>query len=427
MNRHLVILTHAFPFNPPVEQFLLEELNYFVGEFDKINIIATSRSASHHEPMRLSDNQIEIKRLKRKPKVVEAISGIVINILSDRSFIRDLITILTTRRYRNMANIREVVSQYTNANACFKQIKKILYYYQIKKDDSIVIYSYWLNSLALTGVFLKKFLQKKGSKNVLLISRAHGLSDLYLNETLKGFRPALQEIRDSIDTIYAISITGYKYLVDNGLNAKSVAISRLGVKNPLCEAVSVTSSEIVSCSTLYSLKRVDRIIDALAEIKNTKIKWTHFGGGSLFNELNEKCKNMLGDNIEWAMCGSTSNEKIIDYYCKNRPRCFINVSEVEGIPVSIMEAFSCGIPAIATDVGGTKELVVDKENGYLIPKEFSSKTLSNLIVKMVKMQKADHNRLSVSAYEKWHSEYNSKENYQKFVSSIKSSLKGLSS
>ena len=36
---------------------------------------------------------------------------------------------------------------------------------------------------------------------------------------------------------------------------------------------------------------------------------------------------------------------------------FINTSSSEGVPVSIMEALSVGIPIIATDVGGTKEIV----------------------------------------------------------------------
>ncbi|MFR4320263.1 MAG: glycosyltransferase [Blautia massiliensis (ex Durand et al. 2017)] len=44
----------------------------------------------------------------------------------------------------------------------------------------------------------------------------------------------------------------------------------------------------------------------------------------------------------------------------------MNVSSSEGIPVSIMEATSFGIPGIATDAGGTKEIIRDKENGVLL-------------------------------------------------------------
>ena len=46
---------------------------------------------------------------------------------------------------------------------------------------------------------------------------------------------------------------------------------------------------------------------------------------------------------------------------------FINVSTTEGTPVSIMEAISCGIPVIATSVGGNVEIVQER-NGYLLDK-----------------------------------------------------------
>ncbi|NCO54621.1 MAG: glycosyltransferase, partial [Bacteroidetes bacterium] len=57
---------------------------------------------------------------------------------------------------------------------------------------------------------------------------------------------------------------------------------------------------------------------------------------------------------------------------------FINVSESEGIPVSIMEALSAGIPVIATNVGGTNE-IVNNDVGFLIDKEFEINTAVNII------------------------------------------------
>ena len=42
-------------------------------------------------------------------------------------------------------------------------------------------------------------------------------------------------------------------------------------------------------------------------------------------------------------------------------------SDHEGLPVVIMEAFSLGVPVVATDAGGVGELVVDGENGRLVP------------------------------------------------------------
>jgi glycosyltransferase involved in cell wall biosynthesis len=39
----------------------------------------------------------------------------------------------------------------------------------------------------------------------------------------------------------------------------------------------------------------------------------------------------------------------------------------EGLPNSVMEAMSAGVPTVATAVGGTVELITDNETGYLVP------------------------------------------------------------
>lgn len=49
--------------------------------------------------------------------------------------------------------------------------------------------------------------------------------------------------------------------------------------------------------------------------------------------------------------GYIANKDLLDWYKTNKPSIFINVSSSEGVPVSIMESMSCGIPTIATDVG----------------------------------------------------------------------------
>ena len=46
---------------------------------------------------------------------------------------------------------------------------------------------------------------------------------------------------------------------------------------------------------------------------------------------------------------------------------FVLPSKAEGISNTILEAMSCGLPVIATDVGGNAELVEHNANGYIVP------------------------------------------------------------
>lgn len=46
------------------------------------------------------------------------------------------------------------------------------------------------------------------------------------------------------------------------------------------------------------------------------------------------------------------NQLVYDFYRNNDVDVFVNLSESEGIPVSIIETISFGVPVVATDVGG---------------------------------------------------------------------------
>ena len=55
-------------------------------------------------------------------------------------------------------------------------------------------------------------------------------------------------------------------------------------------------------------------------------------------------------------------------YCK-KADIFVLVSDYEGLPMTIIEAMSQGLPIVSSDVGGVHEIVKNGENGYVVSNE----------------------------------------------------------
>ena len=115
--------------------------------------------------------------------------------------------------------------------------------------------------------------------------------------------------------------------------------------------------------------------------------------------------------------GQVSNREVISYYMNNHVNLFINVSESEGIPVSIMEAISFGIPVIATDVGGTSEIVIDGFNGLLLNKTFDIDKLVDVISCAI-LGRIDLLSFRKNARILWTEKYSCENNYYKFYENI---------
>ena len=53
--------------------------------------------------------------------------------------------------------------------------------------------------------------------------------------------------------------------------------------------------------------------------------------------------------------------------CLSRSDIFVNSSVVDNYPISLLEAFSCGLPVVSTDAGGIPFLVENGVTGLLVP------------------------------------------------------------
>jgi colanic acid/amylovoran biosynthesis glycosyltransferase len=213
--------------------------------------------------------------------------------------------------------------------------------------------------------------------------------DLYEDDGALPLRAALFA---SASRILPISDHGRRYLLERfagiaGLKDKTV-VSRLGTTDPGPPSRPERSADvatIVTCSSVIPVKRVARVADALERLGESRtVRWVHFGDGPLMAELRARAALVADPRFDIQLRGETSNADVLDYLRKERVDVFVNVSESEGVPVSIMEEMSFGIPVVATAVGGTPEIVrPDLGSGELLPRDFTDEQLAVKITRVL--------------------------------------------
>lgn len=275
-----------------------------------------------------------------------------------------------------------------------------------------VIYSYWMSYQALATV---KAVKTFGLKS-LTLTRAHG-SDLYHYANIPPYCPFQEQIIREIDRVATISNHGEEYLKARyGQFAEKVSTFRLGVPpGPANKGSKDGVFRIISCSALKPVKRVHLIAEAL-QFADFPLEWTHIGDGPEMPRLSGIVTRTLDSNpgISIRLAGNMDNSDVMKFYDSNPVDLFVNVSMSEGIAVSIMEAISRGIPVLATDVGGTFEIISSNlGSGWLLPSDLDSKDLAGLI-KEIKTHRS-HIAAREKAFKTWETLFNANKNFDAFA------------
>ena len=389
----LYLFTSSFPFGTG-EGFLEDEIKVLSSSFENIAII----------PMFIHSNN----QPRPVPYNVKVLSPImnrrtkhnIFGLFNARSFLPYCKDFFINKVYKNKQRLRAWTSEYLHINIILnspivRSIKKT-----IEKGD--IVYSYWGRDAYALCLFWKN--------RCRFVSRFHGSTDLW-EDNSDNYKPLRHQIIQHLDLSVSVSEKGRSYL-DSKYPGGHVIVGRLGNND---YGVSKRSSDgilrVLSCSNIIALKRVERILQSVSLIKHKKIEWTHIGSGPLQKNLKEMIDHKTTTNLNVVLTGQLSHDEVIEYYLKHPVDVFVNLSSIEGIPVSIMEAISFDIPVVATDVGATSE-IVNQQTGILLSDNPSCQEVAAAIE--ILGEKELHPRLF------WRNNYNSKKNYCEFVSRLKS-------
>lgn len=401
-NSKLVLLTSNFPFGFN-ETFLETEITYLAQSFSNITIVSFD---IYSNKSRAIPKNTSIIRLRYELTLFEKISSI--KYIFSREIFDELIHI--RKQYKKPISfgiIKTILISFFNA----KRIARKMDYLGLLNDYT-VYYSYWTNDCALSLAILK---HKKAIFKA--ISRAHGW-DIFFGPSKYQYLPFRDYIVTNLNLLFTISEAG-KSFVKEGWKAElyyKTQTSRLGVSRQEFQEPERGHFQLISCSNIIALKRVHLIVESLAQL-NFKVDWIHFGDGNLMELVIGKCAEVLPENITYSFKGRVDNSIIFNYYYSEKPNLFINLSSSEGIPVSIMEAMSFGIPVIATNVGGTSE-IVNNENGYLLGANPTASDVAHKIKEFFNLTTDERYSKRKAAYETCKKKFDAENNYSQFTEDV---------
>ena len=116
-------------------------------------------------------------------------------------------------------------------------------------------------------------------------------------------------------------------------------------------------------SRLVVQKNIHLVIEAMDSIKNLDINLNIIGEGGEFASLEELITNLKIQN-RVKMIGKVENNLISEFL--KTSNLFIQASDYEGLPHSILEAINYEVPILSTEVGGCKDLLDNGDRGFII-------------------------------------------------------------
>ena len=354
----LILFTNSYPYGNG-EQYLENEFPHYSNDFKRIIFVPVKLIGEKRAiPNNAEDLDIHSKVNYSKSKYISLFPKFNSSFKHEKK-LRNKIGGTKKQHYK----------LFYNASVYAEAIDKWLEEQNIDRNLT-VFYSYWFYHWVTVMSELRN-LNNYGR----YISRAH-LYDTYdyLEYNYWGGKKLF-----SLDKLICISDHSKKYFNDNySQNLDKIQTQRLGVANQELSLLRERKNEftLISCSSIRTDKRLDFILEVLKNL-SLKIKWIHFGDGPLKADIENRIKN-LPENVEAELKGFIPNSELLNYYKNNQIDLFINLSSREGIPVSLMEAISFGIPVLGTNVFGTPELVSNK-TGILVDLDDSAQAVAEKI------------------------------------------------
>ncbi len=409
----VVLFTNSFPYGSG-EAYLESELPYLSQAFDEVVICALGvrkgDKAAGTRPVGDNVRVLDAPFLRRFSYLLRAPGC-----FADANYRRELSALARARKL-SPSRLVQLTVFVTRARHEARVMARSLGESARLESDHVVLYSYRFDYQPYVAMRLAELFP-----GCSVVARGHGY-DLYEDRSASGYLPFRTLYARGLDAIFTVCQHGKDYVLGQyGSCHPKVRCAYLGTIDHGIGPVAprTPTLNVESCSNMVERKRLDKIVDALATITDLPIRWVHYGEGELHDSISRRCEN-LPSNIRCELRGQVPNPQVLEEYGSKPFHLFMNVSEDEGLPVSIMEAMSFGIPCLATDVGGTSEIVHDAQNGFLLSRDCAAADIARAIRGVATLSHDEYKRLRKNARQTWERGFRADVNYPLFVRDLKS-------
>lgn len=231
--------------------------------------------------------------------------------------------------------------------------------------------------------------RKKGTK---VISTAHGFH-FFKGAPFKSwllYYPVEKLLSKYTDCLVTINVEDYKIAKKNFFAGKVGYMYGMGVDlgkfRPFDEntkkevrlklGFKISDVLLIYVAELNQNKNQKILISMIPKLKEIipNVQLLLVGSGQLENEYKSMAKDLNVDSfIHFLGYRNDINDLL--------PICDIAVASSlrEGLPLNVLEAMACGIPIVATNNRGHRELVIDDVNGVLLKENSSEEFLNGII------------------------------------------------
>ena len=277
-----------------------------------------------------------------------------------------------------------------NLPIIYRWLKTIFTIYKLGKNKDLI----FVNGLGTEATIANIFLNKKIIRKIVgdpVWERAYSkakISESFDEFQVKnyGFSISFQKkVRSFSIKKSDIVVTPSQHLKNFILNLgfkNKIEIINNGVFIPEENTNIFTNDQIniTIVSRLVTHKNIKKIIRAISDLNDPLIYLNIIGDGPELNQLQKI--SLESNNKDNIIFHGKLNRDEIDHIFLNSD-IYIQASNYEGLPHSLLEAMSYGIPVLCTPVGECKEILGNEDRGYILDLPVSKNNIKSKISQII--------------------------------------------